>query len=111
MEEIFDAIENNDFPKLKELLEKGADPNIQNQCGKTPLHLLKNIKQTKLLLESGANPNIQNINGDTPLHLIMNVEQIKLLLEKGASPRCKERTERNKVPSLDLRLRGVPSRL
>ena len=83
--ELFEAIEYNNIQKLKELLEKGANPNIQNKWIEIPLHYAKTNKQIKLLLEAKANPNIQDIFGDTPFHYIHSIEQTKLFLEAGAN--------------------------
>jgi ankyrin repeat protein len=56
---------------VKLLLEHGADPNIKNKDGITPLHwaVFKSgvhVEVVKLLLEHGADPNIQNKKGRTP---------------------------------------------
>ena len=82
---LFDAINQNNISQLKELLEAGAEINITNQYGETPLHLARSKEQIKLLLETGANPNIQDKFGETPLHWCWNnLEKIRLLLEAGA---------------------------
>ncbi|WP_371219232.1 ankyrin repeat domain-containing protein [Orientia tsutsugamushi] len=54
------------------LLKKGADVNIKNQYGSTPLHAAvyhKHINIATLLLKKGADVNIKNQYGYTPLHL------------------------------------------
>ena len=56
---------------MRTLLKYGADPNIQNSNGNTPLHLCANRRLTKLiqlLIEYSADVNIQNNFGETPLH-------------------------------------------
>jgi ankyrin repeat protein len=56
----------------------------------------------KLLLEHGANPNIQDENGDTPLHWTAQwgrLDVVKLLLVYGADPTVKDKD--GKTP-LDL---------
>lgn len=53
---------NNFAIMMKELFDNGADPNIQNKEGKTPLLLSSknsNYVLSKLLLENRANPNIR----------------------------------------------------
>lgn len=74
----------------KFLLEKGADPNIQNRMGETPLHqaaLHNNIKLAKILLRHKANVNAQQHDGDSPLHSACSkghVEIVRLLLKHKA---------------------------
>jgi cytohesin len=73
------------------LLERGADPNIQDNDGDTPLHLAAAngySEIVKLLLEHGADPNVQDYGGMTPLHYAATgyLEVVELLLEHGANP-------------------------
>ena len=59
-----------DFNMIKLLLEHGAEPNIQDENGDTPLHivaLVGNKESIRLLLEHGADPTIKNHLGLTPL--------------------------------------------
>ena len=53
------------------LLANGADPNVTDDKGKTPLHLIaqKGVgqNQAKLLIEHGADPNACDDAGQTPL--------------------------------------------
>ncbi|WP_265027161.1 ankyrin repeat domain-containing protein [Wolbachia endosymbiont (group A) of Bombylius major] len=57
---------------MHDLLKAGADPNIQDNKGKTPLHdtALYHCKYEDVdcLLGLHANPNIQDREGKTPLH-------------------------------------------
>jgi ankyrin repeat protein len=74
------------------LLEKGANPNISDKYGDTPLsEAVSNGHHSivEFLLEKGANPNISNNDGDIPLHEAVNNGHhkiVELLLEKGADP-------------------------
>ena len=59
-------------PKVvQELLDQGANVNIQNSKGQTALHCATKagfVGLVKILLAHGANVNAQDNNGDTPLH-------------------------------------------
>lgn len=76
------------------MIEKGADINLLDKEGNSPLHLANNlqitqelhsmstVECTKILLEKGANTKIKNNNGDTPLHILhVPIEKTKLLIE------------------------------
>ena len=53
------------------LLENGADPNIVDDQGRTPMHIIaqKGVgkNQMQLLIEHGGNINIRDADGNTPL--------------------------------------------
>jgi hypothetical protein len=82
------------FNKVKRLIEDGADINIKNRLGLSPLHLNVSISHPyrieiiQLLIEHGANVNTQDNGGDTLLHYLIeqrnNDECIQILIEKGA---------------------------
>merc|ERR1719383_215399 len=95
--EAMSVFEPNSITKL--LLEKGADPNIQNSDGETALYLAarySNKGMAKLLIEKGADINVQNSYGETPLMgaslmTFGDYEGVtKLLLEKNADPKIKD---------------------
>ena len=54
------------------LLENGADPNIADDKGRTPMHIIaqKGVgkNQVQLLIEHGADVNIRDVDGKTPLY-------------------------------------------
>ena len=84
---------SNNKNALKELLKLGADPNIPNNLGETPLYLCiesENYDLFKLLLDNNADPNIQKRNGDTPLHLLikkkLDNKYINEILKKNTNP-------------------------
>lgn len=69
------------------LLQKGADVNISNEDGFTPLHNSVNRSHdyiALLLIAKGANVKAQSKEGLTPLHIAADEASIKLLIEKGA---------------------------
>ena len=94
-----------DAERIKELLEKGTDPNIRDGSGNTPLHFAASkgcVEVARLLLEHGADPNAQDKSGKTPLHVAAfngHVDVVRLLLEYGADPSIRNRD--GKTP-LDL---------
>ncbi|WP_264329746.1 MULTISPECIES: ankyrin repeat domain-containing protein [unclassified Wolbachia] len=59
---------------IDSLLDAGADPNIQDNGGKTPLYIaaaIGNYDNANSLLLKGANPNIPNRKGKTPQQVVI----------------------------------------
>ena len=57
---------------VKLLLDAGADPNLANKDGETPLYRASgkgHAEVAKLLLEAGADPILADKDGRTPLYL------------------------------------------
>ena len=86
---------------MRELLERGANPNIPNKQGLTPLHQAAywgEVGIVGLLLRSGADPKIDNSKGWTPLHsaslaggLCGRDKIVDMLLKAGADPMRKDK--------------------
>ncbi|KAK9873394.1 hypothetical protein WA026_022457 [Henosepilachna vigintioctopunctata] len=86
--------ELNNEQLLERMLREGADPNIHDGNGNTPLHIMcaqkemkKSLSFVRLLLEYNADINSTNNEGKTPLHLaIENVceEMVDFLLKNDA---------------------------
>lgn len=75
---------------VQALLNHNANPNMQDNEGNTPLHMVytKNIKSAKLLLSRNADPDIQNHEGETPLFTHAskgNTRIVKILMEYKAN--------------------------
>lgn len=70
------------------LLKAGADPNIHNDRGQTPLHCANGYNSIASLLKAGANPNQQDNQGKTPLHYAAKIgldkKSMNLFLESRA---------------------------
>lgn len=68
------AVQNNAYDVVKTLLLKGANVNIQDKLGNTPLFksVTENtdLKITQALIHSGADIHTTNIFGYSPLHFI-----------------------------------------
>jgi len=83
---------------VRELLEKGIDPNARDAHGETPLHIAASeghVDMVKLLLEHGANPNVRDEVGWTPLHWAASkghVDVVELLLKHGANPNAQSKS-------------------
>ena len=85
-------------------LQSGADRNMRNDVGNTPLHWAawrnKNPAVTVALMEAGADPNVRNDDGVTPLDWAVehseNPAVIVALLDAGADP--KARDKKGKTP-------------
>jgi ankyrin repeat protein len=92
---LFTTVSYNKFDLVEMLLELGANTEIQNPRGETPLYLACdsnkiNINMVELLLKYGAEINkIIRFGGDTVLRAAISmesIEKIKLLLDYGADP-------------------------
>lgn len=73
---LHNAVRAGNIGLVCELLEKGADVNVQNRWGNTALHMaaeygLYRVSKTlsSILLNAGADPYIKNVQGITPLDL------------------------------------------
>jgi ankyrin repeat protein len=78
------------------LLDAGADPNIADNKGMTPLIANSwNLEIAQMLIAHGANVNARASDGFTPLLNAGTVELTRLLLEHGADPFAK--TEQGKT--------------
>lgn len=77
---------------LRFLTQRGADPNIADKRGITPLQLAASMgyaEGAELLLNAGANPNPTDRTGETPLIAAVhqnNLPLVRLLLAKGGDP-------------------------
>ena len=86
------VVERRDLLWLKFLLQKGANPNVRDKEGVTPLELattLRFIDGVEVLAKAGADVDETNATGETPLMLATHIrdgELAKMLLDNGADP-------------------------
>lgn len=88
---------------LQQFLKKGAQIDLKNPDGNTPLHMaaIRGRSQALLfLLNAGADKSTTNNSGDTPLHYAVkagHVDCVKVLIALGASldEKCLELSQRH----------------
>jgi ankyrin repeat protein len=81
------AVMNGNLQLIQLLISQGADPNVKDNKGNTPLHTLSYTKlndqvlnaMAHLLLTSGARVDKTNKMKQTPLHLAMKAGKINLM--------------------------------
>jgi ankyrin repeat protein len=82
------AVNNNLIPCAKALLAAGADPNIAEDDGITPLMVAEDAEMARCLLDAGADVNARSHQGDTALLIAAesgnDASFVALLLERGA---------------------------
>ncbi|HEY4943947.1 MAG TPA: Ivy family c-type lysozyme inhibitor [Rhizomicrobium sp.] len=93
-ESMIAAAIGGDWPKLRQLVEQGANPNAVDRSGITPLMdaILRSNggdaaaeDTVKFLLEHGAEPFVALPSGQTPLHTaVQNARITAMLLDHGA---------------------------
>jgi ankyrin repeat protein len=87
---LFEAV---DIQAIARLLKEGADPNLPDDNGFSPLHFAAQQslpEAARILLDAGADPNIKDSFGNTPLAragcTARGVEVVRMLLQAGADP-------------------------
>ncbi len=92
----FKAAESGNKKTLESLLNKGINPNINDQWGRTALVFSVNARNpgiVRLLMKHKADPNIQNQRGQTSLMWAAGngyFDMVKLLLEYKADPNIQD---------------------
>jgi ankyrin repeat protein len=81
-----------DMTYLNYLLSRGADPNMKDALGNTPLMIAANNSGAgliEILVKHGANVNLGNNSGETPLIRavqLRDLSMVRVLLAAGADP-------------------------
>ena len=118
------------MPLVELLLKAGANANLQDDTGFTPLNTAAehgHIEVMRLLLAHGADPNLacpsdqaSTVNGQAPIHSAAirgDVEMLRLLVDKGAllnlqskagTPLCWA-VRGEHLPAVEFLLQAVPN--
>ncbi|MDR3301361.1 MAG: ankyrin repeat domain-containing protein [Spirochaetaceae bacterium] len=96
------------------LLDNGADPNIKNTSGDTPLiesARIGDIDTLRKLMQHGANVDVQDAKGNTAMHIAIPApdhrEALEILLANGGNPNIRD--ERGDSPAhIVIALRRPP---
>ncbi|WP_255573926.1 ankyrin repeat domain-containing protein [Erythrobacter sp. SCSIO 43205] len=86
---------------MRFLLQRGANPNVRDRNGTTPLQIavrLGHIEGVEALIKGGAQVDISDSAGETPLMTAVhqrNVELVRTLLAEGADPDINDNTGRS----------------
>jgi len=89
-DDFFWAIEKNNLSDVSMLLKKGADPDIPNKEGYTPMMVVaqtEDLKLAQILIDAGAKLDTRNKFGETAIMLASyhgRTEMVRLLYIKGA---------------------------
>ena len=88
------AIDNADEEIVELLIERGANVNVADEDGVTPLMQVEELEDARLLLEHGANVNATDKQGQTVLHLLTSepgrIEFAELLISHGADVNARD---------------------
>lgn len=92
------AVYSIDYGLVKELLARGARPDVRNSLGATPLAEAVDLADTGMvgmLLKAGADPNLGNEDDETPLMLASRIGALAIveqLVKAGAKVNAREKT-------------------
>ncbi len=83
------AVRADDLTSLRTLIKSGADVNVKDARGVTPLMsaaFVGSADAMRMLLDSGADPNLINNSGSTALILAASdLDKVRLLVDRGAN--------------------------
>ncbi len=96
---LWDAVRRNQVEVGRLLLAAGAEPNLKDDEGRSPLRICvqkRNLEMARLLLLCGANKTIHEAGGAAGMNALglaadgLDVEMVKLLLAHGADPHVED---------------------
>ena len=90
---LFLAVKGGNLALLKKLVNRGLDPKIRDDEGRTLLHFVNSEKQAKFLLDLGLDAMSTDAYDVTPLHhaaQIGNIQLADVLIEHGADVSAKD---------------------
>lgn len=102
------VVQRRDVLWIRFLLQRGADPNIRNKKGISPLQLATSMGFTdgvEALIKGGANVNVSDQTGETPLIAAVhqrNPELVRVLLAQGADPDHNDNSGRSARQYMEL---------
>ncbi|MEE4318062.1 MAG: ankyrin repeat domain-containing protein [Erythrobacter sp.] len=102
------VVQRRDALWTRFLLQRGADPNIRNKKGLTPLQMattLGFVEGAEALIKGGADVNVGDQTGETPLIAAVhqrNTELVRVLLDKGADPDHNDNSGRSARQYMEL---------
>ena len=99
---LFYAVAHYNTKAVKLLVEKGADVNLADKDGYTPLHYVQTPIIAQILIDKGANLDAKGKDGNTPMHMLNPVAAAQILIDSGADVNAKN--EKGATP-LDLAIK------
>ena len=111
-DDFYAAIRSNDLTRLKSLVRGGADVNVPDRLGETPLMyaaVAGSPEAMKFLLDQGADANAQSQSGATALiWSATDLAKVRLLLDHGANVNAATKRKRTALLVAAMSDRSAP---
>jgi ankyrin repeat protein len=102
---LHDAVVGNHVSIVQMLLDSGADPDVRNYKGQSPMHIIKSPECARVLYQASANLDATDKNGNTALHQFCSNDDSTLvgtLLSLEADPCLRNKLGRTPLHSACL---------